>query len=198
MKYKKWRFYVSALSVSEAWQAGLVGVVWEAAILQGDLGQNLPGFSTVFPGRARYSICCCLYQLRKEFAVQKLGQPPSLEQNKLCFYPTLLPACLRLSVALQCSGTGLAWPGTICKISSGWAPLIIPNLLLCLNILAAVFWNSSEFPLKSCADYPCSESTYLKFSSFHTKLAIQVMNSLFLGLCIHPSGRSCFPWEEML
>lgn len=43
---------MSALSVSEAWQAGLVGVVWEAAVLQGDLGQNLPGSSTVFPGRA--------------------------------------------------------------------------------------------------------------------------------------------------
>lgn len=71
------------------------------------------------------------------------------------------------------------------------------NLFLCLSPLVAVFWNSSEHPLKICADYPCNESTYLKFSSSHTKLAIQVMKSLFLGLCIHPSGRSCL-WEEML
>lgn len=115
-----------------------MGAVWEAAVLQGDFGQNLPGFSTVFPESARYSICCCLYQLRKEFAVQKLGQPPSLEQNKLCFYPhadTCLSqafcstSVLRHRISLTWDYANQLWVG-----SSQHS-----NLFLYLNILAAVF-----------------------------------------------------------
>lgn len=37
---------------------------------------------------------------------------------------------------------------------------------------------------------PAMSQTYLELSSFHTKLAVRVMNSLFVRLCIHPS-RSC-------
>lgn len=94
----------------------------------------------MFPGRARYSICCCLYQLRKEFAVQKLGQPPSLEQNKLCFYPHTA-TCLSqafCSTSVLRHRISLTWD--YLQISFGWAPLI-PT-----SFFAWTYWQQFSAP----------------------------------------------------
>lgn len=180
--------------VCEGWQAGLVGAVWGAAILQGDFGQNLPGFSTVFLERARYSICCCLYQLRKEFAVQKLGQPPSLEQNKLCFYPHTA-TCLSqafFSTSVLRHRISLTCKSALGGLLSSFQPLSF--LEHTGSSFLKLQWVSTEKQITPAMSQPTFSPAH---PTQHSPSRLWIP-CFWVSAFIHPSGRSCFLQEEML